>query len=161
EGIVRRCHSLAARGLVALLREELVGDTHLDVVGLACEHQQRLVLRLPAEAGDGAIVAAGVGHAADDAVGVTSYTLRLPGGRAGRVAGANGRVVNVFDEARTHRWRRNAENDVGVATLSGHWVAGRCEHRLCDAAAAGIAAAGDGEHGMNAAIGYAVHGLEA
>ena len=48
---------LAGRRLVALGLEQLVGDAHLDVVGLAREQQQRLVLRLPAEARDGAVVA--------------------------------------------------------------------------------------------------------
>src|SRR5262245_60017923 len=46
---VRLGGSLAVRVLLALGLEQLVGDAHLDVVGLAGEEQQRLVLRLPAE----------------------------------------------------------------------------------------------------------------
>jgi hypothetical protein len=41
----------AARRFVTFLLEQLVGDPHLDVVGLAGEEQQRLVLRLPPEPG--------------------------------------------------------------------------------------------------------------
>src|SRR5215468_8092192 len=47
------------------LGEQLVGDAHLDVVGLAGKHRDRLVLRLPAEARDGAVVAAAVGPTGD------------------------------------------------------------------------------------------------
>jgi hypothetical protein len=43
-------------GLVALLREELVRDSHLDVVGFAREHEEGFVLRFPAETGDGPII---------------------------------------------------------------------------------------------------------
>ena len=47
---VGHLRELAGRGLVAFGLEQLVGDAHLHVVGLAGEEQQRLVLRLPAEA---------------------------------------------------------------------------------------------------------------
>ena len=56
---------LAGRRLVALSLEQLVGDAHFDVVGLAGEHQQRLVLRLPAEPRDRAVVAVVVGLPGD------------------------------------------------------------------------------------------------
>ena len=49
--------------------KELVGDAHFHVVGLAGEHQQRLVLRLPSEARDGAVVAVVVGLAGDGSAG--------------------------------------------------------------------------------------------
>ena len=51
-------------------------DAHLDVVGLAGEQQQRLVLRLPAEAGDGAVVAV--------VVGLTRMIVRPATGKFGR-----------------------------------------------------------------------------
>ena len=47
------------------MRENFIGDTHLHVVGLAGKQFQRLVLRLPAEAGDGAIIAVVIESAAD------------------------------------------------------------------------------------------------
>ena len=51
---------LAGGVLVALLLERLVGDAHLDVVGLTREDQQGLVLGLPAEPGDRSIVAVAI-----------------------------------------------------------------------------------------------------
>ena len=56
---------MAARSGVAFVGEELVGDALLDVVGFAGEDQQGFVLRLPAEAGDGTIVAGVIGSARD------------------------------------------------------------------------------------------------
>ena len=43
-----KCRFIGTRTLV---REELVGDAHFDVVGFARENLERFVLRLPAEAG--------------------------------------------------------------------------------------------------------------
>jgi hypothetical protein len=51
---------IAVRILFGRGWEELVADPHLDVVGLAGEHSQRLVLRLPAKAGDCPVIAAAV-----------------------------------------------------------------------------------------------------
>src|SRR6266849_138894 len=42
-----------------------VGDPHLDVVGLARANSDRLVLRLPSETSDSAVVATTVGMAGD------------------------------------------------------------------------------------------------
>src|SRR5215469_214187 len=50
---VRHRRKLAAGRLVALGLKDLVGDAHLDVVRLAGEEQQRLVLCLPAKACNG------------------------------------------------------------------------------------------------------------
>src|SRR5207245_9000241 len=55
--IVGNCIELASRGFVPLGLKKLVGDTHLDVVRLAGEQQERLVLGLPAKAGDRAAIA--------------------------------------------------------------------------------------------------------
>ena len=64
--VVRLVDALVAgRCFVPCGREHVVGDAHLDVVGLAGEDGQRFVLRLPAEAGDGAVIAAPVRHPAD------------------------------------------------------------------------------------------------
>ena len=56
DGVLRRGIKEAARRFVALLREKLVGDAHLDVVGLPREHEKRFVLRLPSKTRNGAIV---------------------------------------------------------------------------------------------------------
>src|SRR5439155_21762713 len=56
-GVFRRRVEVAAGRDGALAREQLAGDALLDVVGLAGKDEERLVLRLPAEAGDGPVVA--------------------------------------------------------------------------------------------------------
>src|SRR4029077_18365517 len=63
--IVRRrlTRPVAIRILLGRRREELVRDTHLDVVRLGGEDRDRLVLGLPPEARDRAVVAAPVGVA--------------------------------------------------------------------------------------------------
>src|SRR5712691_8953654 len=55
--VVGNCIELARRGLIPLRLKELVGDTHLDVVRLAGEQQERLVLGLPAKTGDRTVIA--------------------------------------------------------------------------------------------------------
>jgi hypothetical protein len=60
--VFRQRVELAARGrfIVTLVGKQLVGHAHLDEVSFAREHQRRLVLRLPAKSGDGAVVGARV-----------------------------------------------------------------------------------------------------
>ena len=55
----------AARHSAAFVRKQFIRYALLNVVGFAGEHRQRLVLRLPAEARDGAVVAAGIETAAN------------------------------------------------------------------------------------------------
>ncbi len=55
--------SVADWVLFRSLWKQLVGNAHFDVVGFAGEHRQRFVLRLPAEARDGAVVPAAVRYA--------------------------------------------------------------------------------------------------
>ena len=43
-----------------LVGKEFVGDAQFDVGSLTGEHEHRFVLRLPAEFGDGAVIAAGI-----------------------------------------------------------------------------------------------------
>src|SRR6266550_8208969 len=50
--VVGNCTELASRCFIPLGLKELVGDTHLDVVRLAGEQQERLILGLPAKTGD-------------------------------------------------------------------------------------------------------------
>jgi hypothetical protein len=47
------------------LREQIVGDAHLHVVGFADKNHDRFILRFPAKARDRASVAAAIGDAAD------------------------------------------------------------------------------------------------
>src|SRR5438445_4943096 len=55
--VVGNSIELASRGFIPLGLKELVGDTHLDVVRLAGEQQERLVLGLPAKTSDRAVIA--------------------------------------------------------------------------------------------------------
>src|SRR6516164_9673196 len=55
--------------LVALLREDLVGHAHFDVISLRREQEEGLVLRLPSEAGDRPVVRAAIDIAAQVGVG--------------------------------------------------------------------------------------------
>ena len=70
ERVVGRGDVETAWGFIALLGEELVRDSHLDVVGFRGEHEQGLILGLPPKAGNGSIVGAEVGVAAQVGVGV-------------------------------------------------------------------------------------------
>src|SRR5262249_27109255 len=57
--------AVAERVLFASLREQVVRNAHLDVVRLAGKQLNRLVLRFPAEARDGAVVGAAIEGAGD------------------------------------------------------------------------------------------------
>jgi len=74
KGVVGSGVEDTAGSFIALLREELVGDSHLDVVGLACEHEKGFVLRLPSETGDGSIVGTEIHVSAEVRVGVSVNT---------------------------------------------------------------------------------------
>src|SRR5215471_2212383 len=57
---LRLLWTIAVRIFFFCLGEQLVGDAHFDVLGFPREHSKRLVLRLPAEAGNGPIVTASI-----------------------------------------------------------------------------------------------------
>ncbi len=123
--------------IVAFVGEVLVGDAHFDVVGLAGENLQRFVLRLPAEAGNGAVVAAVVGMAGD-------AELAFERG-VGSHVGENGRIWDVLDESGAEDGSGNAEDDV---TELIHLL----EIRLGHHAAFGVLAPRDGEYVVNSAV---------
>src|SRR5205085_5455497 len=98
------------------------------------EQQQRLVLRLPAEACDRPVVAVVVRLAAD------AHAMRTPedaerglDGGARALVGENRGVGDLLDQPGAEGRRRNAENDVAGGELT-------LEVRLFDGAAAGVAA---------------------
>ena len=72
-------------------RKQLVGDPHFDVVGLGRKHRERLVLRLPAEPRDGAVIAAAVRMAGD--------TERCALARGGIEVAQNLPILNRIDQA--------------------------------------------------------------
>src|SRR5260370_14366946 len=78
-----------ARSSVALLGEELIGYPHLDVVCLAGEHEQGLVLCLPSEAGNCPVVCTAVRIAAQ-------VRVRVPRDAQPRLEGCVG--LNVRDD---------------------------------------------------------------
>src|SRR5262249_31398406 len=76
--------------LLPCRREQLVGNAHLDIVSLSGEHGERLVLRLPAEARDGAVILVTVGMSGD------SERLALAPGRVEMAH--NFAVLNRIDQ---------------------------------------------------------------
>src|SRR5262249_52625943 len=132
---------LAVAVLLALLLERLVADTHLDVVGLAREDHQRLVLGLPAEPGDRAVVAAAIDPSAD-----AEPALRE---RIVAEVVRDRDVGDVLDQAGAEYRGRNPEDDVVVPDLS-------FEVLLLDVAIGGLCVPGDDEEGMQAAVAAAV-----
>src|SRR5207245_2262415 len=128
-------------GLVALDRKQLVGDPHLDVVRLAGEEEQRLVLRLPAEPGDASVVPVPVGTTAD-----AEDPL---GERVAGEVGDNRAVGDLLDQPGAEDRRGDPEDDVVVEDLP-------LEIRLLDGAADGIRVPGDHEEGVDAAVASAV-----
>src|ERR1043166_2784592 len=119
-------------GLASLIREQLVRDTLLHVIGFAGKDHQGLVLRLPAEARHCAVVTVPVLMAGDPEWLRDAY-IREDGG-----------VIKRFDQARSEGWSRDAENDLGQVSS---------EIRLADRAAGGRAAEShDGEEIMYAAV---------
>jgi hypothetical protein len=121
---------LTAGRLVTLLLERLAGDAHLHVVGLAREDEQRFVLRLPAEPGDRAVVAAPIDAPAD-----TEIPL---GERVGGQVGHDRAVADLLDEAGAEDGCGNPEDDVVVPDLS-------LEVLLRDGAAGRLRVSGDDE----------------
>ena len=136
---------LAVLVAAALILEQLVGDALLDVVGLAREDEQRLVLRLPAEAGDGPVVPVAVEVPSDAEIG----SLR---GGAGEPAGQL-LLGGVVDEPESEGRRGNAEDDVVRGERGG-------EVRLTRGAGSRrIDAARDRVEPVDAAVGRAVRVL--
>ena len=108
--VVRLVDSLVTlRCFIPGCGENVVGHPHLDVVRFTGEDGQRFILRLPSEAGDGAVVAAPVRHAAD-------AHRRTQRRRRRRVAD-DGRVLNRLDQSEAKQLQRDAERQVAVAVL--------------------------------------------
>ena len=156
ERVIRSGDEETARRFVALLREKLVRDAHLDVVGLAREHEQGFVLRLPSETSDGPIVRTEVHVAAEVCVGVPGDTQRPFLGCVGLHVRQDGRVGNRFDEPRAKDRSWDAENNVRIPTLAGQRISRRQEIELGDVAAGGVSSPGDHEEVVHFAVGGAV-----
>ena len=132
----RRAILGTARVLLPFGWEIFVGHAHFDVVSLAREDHQRLVLRLPAESRHRAIVAIGVDVAFD-------AEQRPHAGWVACQIVPNGCIGNRFDQPRAEDGSRNSEDDivaVGEILLRDHTTWGL------------VGAAGDGEDVVHAAI---------
>src|SRR5439155_2787082 len=151
---VRRAGELTILRLVALLREQLVGDAHLDVVGLAREEQERLVLRLPPEPRDGPIIAVVVRGARDpDPVRPAGDTEgRLAAGIGGLVVG-DGALGDGLDEAGAEHGGRDAEDDVVALTLGPEVLLG---DRALARVARVVLPAADHKEGVHASVARSV-----
>ncbi len=91
----------AILGFVGGLWEQIVGDAHFHVIGFAGENHDRLVLSFPAEASDGAVIAAAVGH--------TRNSERLSKGGGGLVARQNFAVLNAIQDSEPEELQGNPE----------------------------------------------------
>ena len=136
-------------GLIALRREQLARDPHLDVVGFSREEQEGLVLGLPAEPCDAAVIAARIGAArplsirpSDDSQRGPARTLLV------RVRQDRG-VLDLLDQASAEDRRRDAKDQI---------VAGRfaLEVWLGQDTPGGIGPAGDGVDVVDASVARAV-----
>jgi len=159
-GGARNFMKKARRVIVALSREELVADTHLDIIGFPGKQQQRRVLRLPAEPCDGAGIAAPVGRPADAPL----VEVRCPiwmsadahsgfGGLIGREICHDRPVRNRFDETATEDGCGNAERYIVITVLCIEVFLNRGATRCVTGF---IMTAADNEERMHAAIGTAI-----
>src|SRR5262249_12728735 len=108
--VVGSWRGLAPRRLIPLRREELVGDTHLDVVGLTGKHQQRDVLSLPPESGDRAVVARAIEVTADSEVLLTAGI--------GRQVGIQGGVRDALQQSRSICRSRDTQSQVAASEVA-------------------------------------------
>src|SRR5216684_498982 len=126
-GSVFRCRIEDAAGHGRpLIWEYFVRHARLNVVGLARENLERLVLGLPAESRHGAVVAVGVQPSPD----AKRCFLRGIGGEVCLKCG----VRSVLYQAKAKYWGRDTKTHVGVGELEG-------EVRLRQVAARSIAPA--------------------
>src|SRR5205807_7374868 len=107
---------------------------------------QGLVLGLPAEARDGAVVAA--------AIGVTRHAIEALDERVVTRVVEDCGIGNRLDETRAQYRSRDAKHDVGVSAPTAQAIPGRGKDRLRNTAAGRVAAARDDEQVMDADIGH-------
>ena len=138
--------------LVALLREQLVRDSHLHVVRLAREHEQGFVLRLPSEARNGSVVCTAIRIAAQVRVGVTGNAQLCLLGCVGLDIGENRRVGNRLYESGPKDRRGDAKDDVWISARAGERISSRQKVGLGDIAARGVAPTGDDEEIVHLAV---------
>ena len=100
---------LAVRVVLPLILEQVVGHADLDIVRFTGEQQQRLVLRLPTEARDCAVIAVVI-----KASGYSQGALLL---RIGSQRSFESVIGRALHQAQAERRRGNPEDDVPVRKL--------------------------------------------
>ncbi len=156
-GVVRNRLELAGEVFFPLGLEQLVGDTLLDVVRLAREQKQRLVLRLPAETRDRAVIAVVIGLAGDRATGDVEIRPAFDPQRAllarvGSLVCEYRAVRDLLDQPRPEDRGGDPKDHVLIREL-------RREVRLREAATIRTRPAGDGEQSVDTAIGGSIRGI--
>src|SRR6185437_11472392 len=132
--VCRQTGGLAFTRQRTFLRERLIADALLNVVGFAGEDQERLVLRLPAKTSDGAVVAVTVESAAGaERSAVVSSVVEQRG------------FINVFHQSRAKCRSGDTENDIARGLRLG-------KTRLSKVAGARVRAACDGKQIFYSAI---------
>ena len=108
--------------------EQLVGNAHFHVVGFAGKDEQGFVLSLPAEAGDGSVVAVVVGFALDptllgvrvtgnDDIQFASYLQTLLLRRLLREVRQDIGIANLLDQSGAEHRGRNPEDFIFLVGL--------------------------------------------
>src|SRR4029077_17373474 len=123
--VIRCGREETGRSLVALLREQLVRDSHLHVVRLAREHEQGFVLCLPSETRNGSVVCTAIRIAAQVRVGMTGNAQLCLLGRVGVYIGENRRVWNCFNESGPKNRGGDTKDNVWISALAGERISSR------------------------------------
>ena len=123
---------------LARIREDFIRDALLYVVGFAGENQERFILRLPAKACNGSIVAATVLAAANTET-LLRIVIRI-------LVGKDGGIRDRFNEARSKGGCRDSENDVVRREL-------RTEIRLRDRTSIRVRTARDHKQVVHSTVG--------
>src|SRR5437588_3620634 len=117
--IVRRFGELAVRSFIPLGLEQFVGNTHFNVIRFTGEQEKRLVLSLPSETGNRAIIAVFIRLAGDRAAG--EHNIRpAENSQCALLRCISGlvrekyAVWNLFDQPRAKYRSGNPEDDIVV-----------------------------------------------
>ena len=138
------------RGFIPLRLEQFVGDTHFNVIRFAGEQEQRLVLSLPSETGNRAVIAVLIRLAGDRAAGEHNIRPAANPQRAlvwcvGGLVREEHAVRDLFDQPRAKYRSGNTEDDI----VSRH----RCRKiRLFESTAGRVRSASDGEQVMDTTV---------
>ena len=101
--------AVQARRFVGGLWKQVVRYAHFYVVGFSCENHDRFILRLPAKASNGAVVAAAIRHAL--------YAQFLANLLGGFVTAQNLYVLNPVQNSQSVQLQGNAKAYIAAAVF--------------------------------------------